>query len=72
VVEKNYLVYLIATAKQTFVYTTQFELALRMFVSGINELPTRRRKESDNVIDRENGLRMKNESRIKEKDLVFC
>jgi hypothetical protein len=32
------LVYLIATAKQTFVYTTQFELALRMFVSGINEL----------------------------------
>jgi hypothetical protein len=43
-----------------------------MFVSGINELPTRRRKESDNVIDRENGLRMKNESRIKEKDLVFC
>ncbi len=36
-----------------------------------NKLPTRRRKDRDTENDRENGLRMKNEMRMKEKVLVF-
>lgn len=34
-------------------------------------LPTRRRKDSDNENDRENGLRMKNEMTMKDKRFSF-
>jgi len=41
----------------------------------INALPTRRRKDSDNENDRQNGLRMKNEMTMKDKrfwHIAFC
>jgi hypothetical protein len=37
----------------------------------INALPTRRRKDSDNENDRQNGLRMKNEMTMKDKRFSF-
>jgi hypothetical protein len=42
-----------------------------LFLSCINKLPARRRKDTNTENDYGNGLRMKKEMTMKEKDLVF-